>query len=453
MTWDIEMAPREGAEDLVERLAEARAAMTPPLDEPDARLSPRVAMRLADLRADREARAILAAEGHDEQPFDAGTLAEVLARPAEPAARVDGLIGWEASTLLVAQRKVGKTTMVLNLARSLLTGEPFLGSHNVRKLSSRSRVGLLNFEVSGGQLARWARDAGVPLDRLYLVNLRGRRNPLEHPDERERLAQMLRAQRVETLIVDPFGRAYAGASQNDAGEVYAWLVKLDEFARADVGARDLVLTAHAGWDGERSRGSSALEDWADSIVTLTRDPNTGERFIRATGRDVDLDEDRLDYDPETRTLTLAGVGGRKVAAASRRQVDLAAAVVELLTRLGVGLKVGEITTHLRTDGWSFQRGDVGRAAKTAAGDGRLLCESGSRNALIYRVVPSGPEPSQGIAVSGPDPSYIGRDYSGTTEGVSSPGLLCPSCGQPNSPDRDAAGMVCLTCHQSEGAAS
>ncbi len=453
MTWDIEMAPREGAEDLVEQLTEARAAVTPSLDEPDARLSPRVAMRLADLRADREARAILAAEGHDEQPFDAGTLAEVLARPAEPAARVDGLIGWEASTLLVAQRKVGKTTLVLNLARSLLSGEPFLGAHSVRGLRSGSRVGFLNFEVSGAQLARWARDAGVPLDRLYLVNLRGQRNPLSHPDDRQRLAEVLRDQQVESLIVDPFGRAYSGASQNDAGEVYAWLVQLDQFARGEVGARDLVLTTHAGWDGERSRGSSALEDWADGIITMTRVTDTNTRFIRATGRDVELDEDRLDFDPETRTLTLAGVGGRKAAAAAQRHVDLASAVVELLTRLGTGLKVSEITTQLRASGWSFQRGDVGRAAKAAAEDGRLVCEPGGRNALIYRVVPSSPEWSQGIAVSGPDPSYIGRDYSGTTEGVSSPGLLCPSCGQPNSPDRDAAGLVCLACHQPEGAAS
>lgn len=412
-----------------------------------------VAERLRALRADREARAILAAEDRDDTPLDAGTLTEILARPAEPAARVDGLIGWEGSTLLVAQRKVGKTTLVLNLARALLTGEPFLGSHGVRSLQPDARVAMLNYEVSGAQLARWARDAGVPSDRLYLVNLRGQRNPLSHPDDRQRLAEVLRDQQVESLIVDPFGRAYSGASQNDAGEVYGWLVKLDEFARAEVGARDLVLTTHAGWDGERSRGSSALEDWADGIITMTRVTDTNTRFIRATGRDVELDEDRLDFDPETRTLTLAGVGGRKAAAAAQRHVDLASAVVELLTRLGVGLKVSEITTHLRTDGWSFQRGDVGRAAKTAAGDGRLLCESGSRNALIYRVVPSGPESSQGIAVSGPDPSYIGRDYSGTTEGVSSPGLLCPSCGQPNSPDRDAAGMVCLTCHQSEGAAS
>ncbi len=33
----------------------------------------------------------------------------------------------------------------------------------------------------------------------------------------------------------------------------------------------MILTAHAGWVGERTRGSSALEDWPDSIVTMTVD--------------------------------------------------------------------------------------------------------------------------------------------------------------------------------------
>ena len=60
-----------------------------------------------------------------------------------------------------------------------------------------------------------------------------------------------------------------------------------------------MTTVHAGCDGERTRGSTALEDWPDSIVTVTRDPETGERFLRAEGRDVDLDEDRLDFDLET----------------------------------------------------------------------------------------------------------------------------------------------------------
>ena len=451
MSWPVDMAPRDGAEDLAEQLATARAdglaiAGMPAEDRGTPGHGARVAVRLADLRADREARAILAAEGHDEQPLDAGTLAELLRRPAEPAARVEGLIGWQASTLLVAQRKVGKTTAVLNLARCVLTGEQFLGGHGVRPLSTGARVGFLNFEVSGGQLARWASEAGLPADRLFLVNLRGRRNPLANPVDRARLAGLLRAQRVEMLIVDPFGRAYSGASQNDAGEVYGWLVQLDQFARAEVGALDLVLTTHAGWDGERSRGSSALEDWADVIITMTRDKDTGERFIRATGRDVALDEDRLDYDPDSRTLTLAGVGGRRTAAAVRRQVDLADAVVALLERMaGVGMKVGEIANQLRVDGYSFQRGDVGKAAKAAAEDGRLTCEQGKRRALIYSVVPSGPEWSPGIVVSGPDPSYRDGTTQGPLKASSGPNAICPTCSGPNGADRNAAGLSCLTC--------
>lgn len=39
-----------------------------------------------------------------------------------------------------------------------------------------------------------------------------------------------------------------------------------------------------------------------------REDGGGERYLRALGRDVDVDEDRLD-DPETRLLTLSGPGG------------------------------------------------------------------------------------------------------------------------------------------------
>lgn len=269
-------------------------------------------------------------------------------------------------------------------------------------------------------MARWAHEVGIPPDRLFLVNLRGRRNPLANATDRDRLAGMLREQRVESLIVDPFGRAYSGSSQNDAGEVYGWLVRLDEFVRGQVGARDLVLTTHAGWDGERSRGSSALEDWADVIMTMTRDQDTGDRFLRATGRDVDLEEDRLDFDPATRTLTLAGVGGRKLAAAARRQVDLGEAVVALLNRMPDGLKAGEIEAQLKMDGWSFQRGDAAKAARAAAEDDLILCTHGKRGALIYtpkpEAFPTIPDHSPGDGPTIPDPSLYGRGSRGSTGG-------------------------------------
>ena len=120
-------------------------------------------------RIRKQAAAVVAAElAGEAPPFDADLLADVLGRPAEAPHRVDGLIPSQAGTLVVAQRKTGKTTLELNLARSLIGGEDFLGRFPVRAITGR--VGLLNYEVSAGQLARWAHEAGVPPDRLYLVN-------------------------------------------------------------------------------------------------------------------------------------------------------------------------------------------------------------------------------------------------------------------------------------------
>lgn len=314
-----------------------------------------VSFKVRAMRAERDARAILAREGAPAEPFDAGTLGTILARPPEPAARVQGLVPWQASALIVAQRKTGKTTLMLNLARSLLTGEPFLGSLPVRRLPAGARVAILNFEVSAAQLARWADEVGVPADGLFLVNLRGRRNPLDHPDDRAELAKLLRAHRVASLIVDPFGRAYSGASQNDAGEVGAWLVNLDRFARAEVGALDLVLTAHAGWNGERTRGSSALEDWADVIVTMTRDEDTGARFLRATGRDVDMDEDRLDFDPATRLLSLSGQGSRKDAGTARKDAETRELILDLLSQHPEGLSGEQLRKEAQRQDADFTR--------------------------------------------------------------------------------------------------
>jgi hypothetical protein len=316
-------------------------------------------------------------------PFDAGTLREMLARPLPPQARVDGLIPWEASTLIPAQRKTGKTTLLLNLSRSFLTGEPFLGTFEVQPADGI--VALLNYEVSGDTTTRWADEAGLDQDRFFLVNLRGRRNPLADPEDRDRLAQLLRQRGTESLLVDPFGRAYTGQSQNDPGEVGGWLAELDRFTREEVGAQDLILTTHAGWNQERTRGSSALEDWADSIITMTRDDSKdgdGERYLRAISRDVDLEEDQLNYDPTTRTLTLTGSGSRKAAQDTRRHDNLDKAVLDLITAKP-GLNTTEIERALREAGVSFQRGDIGPAAHRLVEAGHLRMEPGRRNAKQY----------------------------------------------------------------------
>jgi hypothetical protein len=361
-------------------------------------------------------KAVKAQQEPPAEPFDAGLLTDVLARPSEPPMRCDGLIPSDASTLVVAQRKIGKTTLELNVARALITGEPLLGRFDTRPIDGN--VALLNYEVSAATVARWADEHGVAGDRLLLVNLRGRRNPLAHPEDRARLVELLRCHDVEAIIVDPFGRAYTGKSQNDSGEVGAWLVDLDRFVREEVGATDLLLSAHAGWNGERTRGASALEDWADTVITMTRDPadEHGPKYLKAIGRDIDVDEDRLDFDPTTRTLTLAGVGSRKRARAARDQAELSVFTVRA-ARNEPGIGVTQMIAAIREmdDAPTFQDGEVSKAAKFAAQQGLMRIEGGGPGRRIqhFALDPSTPaNPFQSPAMAAPQtpatPSLYGR---------------------------------------------
>ena len=332
-----------------------------------------VAEAVERLRVRDEAARAYRAETAPPEPFDAGTLAEVLAREPEPEARVGGLLPWSAGLLVIAQRKTGKTTYGLNIARSLVTGADFLGVLPVRPIAPEARVGFLNFEVSGATLARWADESGVPADRLYVVNLRGRRNPFASADDLDRLGELLREARVESLIVDPFGKAFDGESQNDNTAVGAWLDRLDAWARGTVGALDVILTAHAGHQGEHVRGASALEGWADVNVYLTRQGPT--RYLSAEGRDVELPESALAFDAATRALTLAG--GSRIDG----KLDTAlSAVVALLRDAGLPMSGRAIEDAMEG---VVSRDDVRAALKYGDRSSRLTWEYGPKRARLW----------------------------------------------------------------------
>ena len=337
-----------------------------------------VARALHRLRVEREARLRLGREGVDPAPpFDTGLLSEILARPQEPQWRIQDLMPADGSMLVVAQRKTGKTTLMLNAARSMLTGEPFLNKFPCRVATGT--VAILNYEVSGSQLAKWAQHVGVPQKQLVLANLRGRRNPLVYDEDRQQLAALLREHGVECLIVDPFGQAFGGKSQNDAGEVGAFLAGLDTFARSEVGARDVILTAHAGWNGARTRGSSALEGWADSVLTMTFGADNQSRYLRALGRDVGIDEDRISFDPETRLMAMTGGGSRKQAGRISKAETLVRPVCDIV-RGNPGVSTGDLVDAvraLRHDGVvaiAFQDQDVRQAVNAAVAQGVLRRE-------------------------------------------------------------------------------
>lgn len=307
--------------------------------------------------------------------YDDGTLAELLHREPDPPFRIEGLLPANGNWVVSAQNKTGKTTFVLNLARSLLTGKDFLDTFAVRRI--KGSVAVWNYEVSGAQFARWAQESGIDPDRLYVNNLRRRPSPLTDPVRRAEAVRRLREHNVQVLIVDPFGRAFTGVEQNSNSEVQRWLDDLDVLAQ-EAEIEHVILTTHAGWNGEHSRGASALEGWPDAIITLTRNDG-GVRFMRAEGRDVDLPEDALAFDPFTRRLSLTGEGSRSRATAQAAADRLEPAVLDVLAN--GPLKAGQISYRLREQGHSHKDAARVRAVESLVAQG-LIAKSG----LTYQLI-------------------------------------------------------------------
>lgn len=299
------------------------------------------------------------------------------------------------------------------------------------------RVGFLNYEVSAALLARWADEAGADRNRFYLVNLRGRRNPLGHDGDRADLAKQLRQHEVAALFVDPFSRAHTGKSQTTP-------------ARSPPGwpnSTGSPAPMPESWTSSSTRtpdgtanGPEVRRRWKTGPTAsspLVTDPeDRAVRFMRAVGRDIDVDEDQLRYDQHTRTLSLTGEGNRTVVHATKRLDDLVAAVVEIVTA-EAGIITSGIEAGLRDMGIPLQRGDTSKAARAAVDRGLVEHKPGKRRAqhhyLKGRVPPSDPDYPPGLVVSTPDPSY--RD--GATDS------LLETTSTPDTDETDPATVLAL----------
>ncbi len=433
--------------------------LTAPVDLPPTVADELAADRLlsemvGDMLRRERAKAILTEikeRANPKPPPDAGTVADILARPETESWRIERLLPAGGRMLFTAQRKTGKTTAVGNMGRSLLDGVPFLGEFHTAPIAGR--IAVLNYEVTGATFARWMDDIGIDGHRMYVENLRGCANPLATEQGRDELVARLIAQGAECLIVDPFGRAYTGKDQNDAAQITPWLVALDQVAE-QAGCTELILTAHAGWNGERTRGSSALEDWPDVIVTLTKDAETGQRYIRAEGRDVDLDEDRIEYHDLTRTYTLTGDGPKSGAAERRNTERLVAALVDVVSR-NPGIGVRGIARVWRESGVEFTNGGETAASRAAVERGLVTIVTGSRGAKEHYLGSTVP------TVSGLYPGTVStvpyrngdsegdsqsRKSADTVEAMPMLGVLieCQTCHRPTHP----ASNPCSECRRS-----
>lgn len=263
--------------------------------------------------------------------------------PEVTAARIERILAVGGRATVVAPRKIGKTTVVVNVARSLTTGEDLFDRWRVRQC----RVHVLNYEVTGYQFATWGNEAGVG-DGLMVSSLRGVSNPLVTARGRRELARQIADGGAEVLIVDPYSAASVGCVEREGDNVghRRFLAELDELAN-DAGCSELIVPMHSSLkadDPDSTRGGTALEDWPDVIWRLSQDDN-GERFFSAMGRDVDVPEDRLMFNQSNRRLSfgMQRVGKRDAKAARGRD-----ALVGII-RADPGISTADLKEALRSE--------------------------------------------------------------------------------------------------------
>lgn len=375
-----------GSDPLFRLLQRYMDADLPPLP-PD-----RVAALLHEEAMRRVAREALEEYIRDPGAYEAlgvQTLQEVLERPEEPLEwRIEELLISEHNTTLAAPAKGGKTTLMVNLLRALVDESPFLGRFHVTK-PLQGRIAMWNYELSERQMHSWLRSAEIKHpDRVAVLNLRGRGLFLQDNDACEWAVEWLRQAETELWVIDPLQAGLRGTVNSDetAGE---WISNVER-VKAEAGVSDLIVVTHTGHlskadetgraGNERTIGSARWQGWPDNMWTYVKDDEQ-VRYLRAVGRDVDVDEFALDFDKETLTLSYKG---EDTSRQDQRQTKAWRTMLDALRADPDGLHAGSVLRE-QMKGSGSER----TAAMRQAVDIGLLDESKRGQAKYYALTPLG----------------------------------------------------------------
>jgi hypothetical protein len=299
--------------------------------------------------------------------------------------RIAGLWPSGGRVVLTAPPKIGKSTTVANVLRSLADGDAFLGQFAAQRAK---RVVLLDNELDERMLRRWLREHQiVNVNAVAVASLRGRLSTFDilDPATRTRWAQLLGP--ADVLIFDCLRPALDALGLDENRDAGRFLEALDELT-TEAGISETLVIHHTGHTGERSRGDSRIIDWPDAIWKLVRDtdadeanPQAAGRYFTAYGRDVDQPETLLAYDPTTRHLTAAG-GTRR----DTREGPIRLALVELLADAGMPLSGRAIEGPLTEAGHA--RDQVRGVLKKLVREAVVQTSSGPRNAVLHSLNPA-----------------------------------------------------------------
>jgi hypothetical protein len=268
------------------------------------------------------------------------SLADIEEDDEEDLWRIQGLWMQDQTVMLTAKWKAGKTTMVTNVVRCLADGGRFLGQFDAEPIAE-GKILIVNAEMTRRQFNRWLYEAGVVnRDRVLAFHVRDAGpsyGDILDPTRRDELVALLIENDVRVLILDPLNPllSSSGVEENSSTDVAKWFNALADI-KERTGVTEVMLVHHFGHSGERGRGSSKFMDAPDALWTYTMDEVQEDeqdeademlgpvrkpgapRYLSAVGREVDLPKSVVEFDPDTRTLSIPSLGGMPMSAAAGR---------------------------------------------------------------------------------------------------------------------------------------
>lgn len=230
---------------------------------------------------------------------------------------IEGLLPRGGNVLFAAQAKAGKTTVIGNVIRSLVDGDPLFDHFPVHE--SR-RIALLDFELSPSLLQSWLAEQGIQrTKRVSVLSLRGSARSFDILDDRTRAMWVERLVGFDMLVIDPVRPLLDGLGLNEWHEAGPLLQAIDALKR-EAGISEAIVVQHHGHGAERAAGDSRFLGWPDTVWNITRESNTDPRsfrFFSAYGRDVDVPRGLLSLYDERRLAFAVDAGEGAI----RRKVD------------------------------------------------------------------------------------------------------------------------------------
>ena len=199
---------------------------------------------------------------------------------------IEGVVS-SAVTTIIGDAYLGKTSMALDIVRSLTTGEPFLGRQVIKQVD---RVAFLCTDPSGNiTVAQRAKKAGLDGRRVLTQQF----YPPESWAEWREAVDLFRRERIGAIVVD--NTTDIAGDANDPRDVKAVTDGLRLWS--DNGAT--ILNLHHRNKAGGYFGSTLWQKWTRIELELTGNPRMPTRRLRSKANEAEPVDLALTFNPYT----------------------------------------------------------------------------------------------------------------------------------------------------------